>query len=218
MTLHSVIIADDSATCNIAGLCVLLKENTSRSLSQYKASHPEVELSSSECLSADVTKHNLSEHLARVNSENFACFWYGHGKNNSFVIGDEEIVSMTENHYIFSNALIYTFSCLNGGELADLLLKNQTKTFVGYKGVANCPYGLDDLTTEIVMSFIDSFLSGKTANEAKADLVAAYERSIFDDSLDPLQRSRFQENRDNLVIKGDGEITVGDLLVEAVNE
>jgi hypothetical protein len=103
---------------------------------------------------------------------------------------------------------------LNGGELADMLIQNQTKTFVGYNGVANCPYGLDDITTEIVMSFIDSFLSGKTANEAKADLVAAYERSIFDDSLDPLQRSRFQANRDNLVIKGDGNLTVGDLIVE----
>ena len=97
-----------------------------------------------------------------------------------------------------------------------MLIQNQTKTFVGYNGVANCPYGLDDITTEIVMSFINSFLSGKTANEAKADLVAAYERRIFDDSLDPIQRSRFQENRDNLVIKGDGKLTVGDLIVEEI--
>lgn len=214
MTLHSVIIADDSAACNIADLCVQLKDSTARSLNQYKTSHPDVGLNSNECLSSNVTKHNLSEHLARVNSENFACFWYGHGKQHSFIVGDEEIVTTTENHYIFSNALIYTFSCLNGGELADMLIQNQTKTFVGYNGVANCPYGLDDITTEIVMSFIDSFLSGKTANEAKADLVAAYERSIFDDSLDPLQRSRFQENRDNIVIKGDGNLTVGDLIVE----
>lgn len=214
MTLHSVIIADDSAACNIADLCVRLKNSTVRSLNQYKTSHSDVELNSNECLSSSVTKLNLSEHLARVNSKNFACFWYGHGKKRSFVIGDEEIVTTTDNHYIFSNALIYTFSCLNGGELADILVQNQTKTFVGYKGVANCPYGLDDITTEIVMSFIDSFLNGKTANEAKADLVAAYERSIFDGSLDPLQRSRFQENRDNIVIKGDGNITVRDLLVE----
>lgn len=216
MTLHSVIIADDSAACNIADLCVQLKDRTVRSLNQYKTSHPDVGLNSNECLSSNVTKHNLSEHLARVNSENFVCFWYGHGKQHSFIVGDEEIVTTTDNHYIFSNALIYTFSCLNGGELADVLIQNQTKTFVGYNGVANCPYGLDDITTEIAMSFIDSFLSGKTANEAKADLVAAYERSIFDDSLDPLQRSRFQENRDNLVIKGDGNLTVGDLIVEEI--
>lgn len=213
MTLHSVIIADDSSACNIADLCVRLKESTVRSLNQYKTSHPEVELNSTECLSANVTKHNLSEHLARVNTENFACFWYGHGEKHSFVVGDEEIVTTTDNHYIFSNALIYTFSCLNGGELADILIKNQTKTFVGYKGIANCPYGLDDITTDIVMSFIDSFFSGKTVNEAKADLVSAYERSIFDDSLEPIQRFRFQENRDNLVIKGDGSITVNDLLI-----
>lgn len=213
MTLNAVIIADDSATCNIADFLAQLKENTIRLFDQYKMSHPGLEIQCQECLPDNVTKNTLSGHMARVNSENFACFWYGHGNSHSFVIGDEEIVTSNENYYIFSNALIYTFSCLNGGELADILIENQAKTFVGYKGVANCPYGLDDITTEIVMSFIDSFLSGKTANEAKADLVAAYERCIYDECLDPIQRSKYQENRDNLVIKGDAYITLEDLIV-----
>ena len=61
MTLHSVIIADDSVACNIADLCVQLKDSTARSLNQYKTSHPGVGLNSNECLSSNVTKLNLSE-------------------------------------------------------------------------------------------------------------------------------------------------------------
>ena len=70
--------------------------------------------------------------------------------------------------------LIYTFSCLNGGTLADILTGNSVKAFVGYDGDANCPLGIDDFTTSIVMYFLSSFLSGKTVNEAKDVLEEAF--------------------------------------------
>lgn len=213
MTLNSVIIADDSAECNIADLCVSLKDSTLQLLNQYALFHPDVGLNSREYLSAHVTKQNLSEHLRQVNSNNFICFWYGHGQEQSFSIGGEDIVTTRENHYIFSNALIYTFSCHNGGGLADALIRNQTKVFVGYKGKAYCPDGINDITTAIVMSFLNSFFDGKTIFEAMNDLKSAYEHSIYDDTLDPIQRFLFQENRDNLVVKGNGDFTINDILV-----
>lgn len=215
MTLNSIIIADDSAGCNIADLCVSLKDSTLQLLNQYAISHPGVGLNSRECLSAHVTKQNLSEHLCQINSNNFICFWYGHGQKQSFSIGGEDIVTTRENHYIFSNALIYTFSCHNGGGLADELIRNQTKVFVGYKGKAYCPDGINDITTAIVMSFLNSFFDGKTISEAMNDLKSAYEHSIYDDTLDPFQRSYFHENRDNLVVKGNDAITIEDLLIVA---
>ena len=214
MKLKSVILADDSESCDIADFFVMLKNSTTRLLEEYAASHEDIEVEDKAYLSDTITKQDLSEKLAMVNSDSFMCFWYGHGKTDSFKIGNEDIVTTTENYYLFSNALIYTFSCLNGNDLADAIVANRAKAFVGYTGYANCPYGIDDVTTGIVMSFISSFLGGKTVNEAKEDLESAYNQAVYDESLDPLQRPLFQTNRDNLVVKGNGDLKLCDMLIE----
>lgn len=217
MKLNSVIIADDSESCNISELCVLLKDSTKQLLDTFCLSQEDIYLAYSEYLSGSINKYNLSEKIAIINNGSFLCFWYGHGKNNSFIMGNEEIVTTTENYYLFSNALIYTFSCLNGNDLADALVDNKAKAFVGYTSYANCPYGIDDVTTKIVMSFISSFLCGKTVNEAKEDLESAYNQAVYDESLDPLQRPLFQTNRDNLVVKGNYDLKLCDLLIDTAS-
>ena len=214
MKLNSVILADDSELCDIANLFVMMKDSTTQVLEQYATSHEDIDAENHIYLSDTVTKQNLSEKMSLVNSDSFMCFWYGHGMHDSFKIGNDNIVTTTENYYLFSNALIYTFSCLNGNNLADALVANKAKAFVGYTDFANCPYGIDDVTTEIVMSFIFSFLGGKTINEAKEDLEAAYNHAVYDESLDPFQRPLFQTNRDNLVVKGNGELKLCDLLID----
>lgn len=214
MKLNSVILADDSESCDIANLFVMIKDSTIQLLEQYVSSHKDLVTENHICMSESITKQNLSERLSLVNGDSFMCFWYGHGKSDSFRIGSEDVVTTTENYYVFSNALIYTFSCLNGNDLADTLVTNKVKTFVGYTSYANCPYGIDDVTTQIVMSFISSFLSGKTVNESKADLELSYDNAIYDDSLDPFQRQLFQTNRDNLIVKGNGLIKVNDMLID----
>ena len=214
MKLNSVILADDSESCDIAELFVMVKNSTIQLLEQYTVAHEDIVSVNNTYLSDSITKQNLSEKMSLVNSEPFLCFWYGHGKADSFRIADEDVVTTTENYYVFSNALIYTFSCLNGKDLADVIMANKAKAFVGYTDYANCPYGIDDVTTEIVMSFISAFLSGKTVNESKADLELSYDNAIYNESLDAFQRQLFQTNRDNLVVKGDGSLVINDILVD----
>ena len=213
MKLNSVILADDSESCDIADLFVQLKNSTALLLEQYDASHDDTDVETKVYLSDSITKQNLSEKMALVNYDGFMCFWYGHGKNDSFCVANEDVVTTTENYYVFSNALIYAFSCLNGNELADALVANKVKAFVGYTDYANCPYGIDDITTKIVMSFISSFLLGKTVNEAKADLELSYDDAVYDESLDAFQRNLFQKNRDNLIVKGDSSIKINDMII-----
>ena len=214
MKLNSVILADDSESCDIAELFVMMKNSTIQLLEQYTVAHEDIVSVNNTYLSDSITKQNLSEKMSLVNSEPFLCFWYGHGKADSFRIADEDVVTTTENYYVFSNALIYTFSCLNGNDLADAIMANNAKAFVGYTDYANCPYGIDDVTTEIVTSFISAFLSGKTLNESKADLELSYDNAIYNESLDAFQRQLFQTNRDNLVVKGDGSLVINDILVD----
>lgn len=214
MKLNSVILADNSESCDIAELFVMMKNSTIQLLEQYTVAHKDIVSVNNTYLSDSITKQNLSEKMSLVNSEPFQCFWYGHGKADSFRIADEDVVTTTENYYVFSNALIYTFSCLNGKDLADVIMANKAKAFVGYTDYANCPYGIDNVTTEIVMSFISAFLSGKTVNESKADLELSYDNAIYNESLDAFQRQLFQTNRDNLVVKGDGSLVINDIIVD----
>ena len=214
MKLNSVILADDSESCDIAELFVMMKNSTIQLLEQYTVAHEDIVSVNNTYLSDSITKQNLSEKMSLVNSEPFLCFWYGHGKADSFRIADEDVVTTTENYYVLSNALIYTFSCLNGKDLADVIMANKAKAFVGYTDYANCPYGIDDVTNEIVMSFISAFLSGKTVNESKADLELSYDNAIYNESLDAFQRQLFQTNRDNLVVKGDGSLVINNILVD----
>ena len=191
-----------------------MKNSTVQLLEQYSTSHEDFATENYTYLSDTITKQNLSEKMSLVNSDSFMCFWFGHGKDGCFRIGSEDVVTTTDNYYVFSNALIYTFSCLNGNDLADALVANKAKAFVGYTGYANCPYGIDDVTTKIVMSFIASFLLGKTVNEAKADLELSYNNAIYDESLDALQRQLFQTNRDNLIVKGNSSLSINDMIID----
>ena len=213
MKLNAVVIADDVAE-NIGELCVMLKNSTNQMLEQFQqARNDGIEVDHFTYCHDTINKHNLSEKVSPVNANGFLCCWYGHGSDTSFNMNGERIVTTTDNHYVFSNAVIYTFSCMNGGTLADVLIDNNVRAFVGYSGNANCPYGIDDVTCGIVMSFVSSLLDGKTISNAVDDLKSSYENAIFDGDLEPFQRSWFQENRDGIVIKGNGNLTIDDLLV-----
>ncbi len=212
MKLKAIVIADDAAD-DIGELCVLLRGHTNQLLEQFGQANDDIQIDKISYCHDTINKNNLSEKISLVNSNNFLCCWYGHGTDESFDMNHEKLVTIVDNHYSFTNALIYTFSCLNGGALADVLINNNAKAFVGYIGNANCPYGLDDVTCGIVMSFVSSLLDGKTIKDAVDEMKTSYENAIFNEELEPFQRSWFQENRDGITIKGDGTLTIEDMLV-----
>lgn len=214
MRLNTVIIADDSAECSIYDLCVMLRDSTSQLLEQYQQTHTNIMVDNVTLSSDVVTTNNLSGKLSTINQSNFISFWFGHGEKDRFTIANEAIVTTTVNHYVFSNALIYTFSCYNGQELADVLIANNAIAFVGYGKEACCPLGIDDITPRIAQTFIVSFMiEGKTVKEAVSDLYTAYNDVIYGNYVDPIRRSLFQTNRDSLVLKGNGDLTVNDFII-----
>jgi len=158
-------------------------------------------------------KYSIVDSLSKVNERPFLFFVYAHGREDAIVVEGECVISSNENYYVLSNAVVYTLSCYNGGELADMLLDNKLRLFVGYRGKANCPYGMDDRTLSIGLSFVIAFLEGKTASESFDVLYDSYTKSVRDTALDPFQRAAYQESRDALVMKGDGNIQIKDLLI-----
>ena len=214
MKLNAVILADDSVECDIRELCILLREKTSRLLEQYQQAHANVNVDN-KILSSDlINTNNLADNLSAINLKNFISFWYGHGEKDKFKIANDAIVTTTVNHYVFSNALIYTFSCFSGQELADVLIANKAIAFVGYNKEVQCPLGIDEITSQIANTFVISFLiQGKQVKEAVSDLRTAYDNVIYGDYVDPIRRSLFQTNRDSLVLKGDGNLKIDDFII-----
>ena len=213
MRLNTVIIADDSAECDIRDLCIMLKDNTIQLLQQYQTAQA-VDVNNAVLSSDAISKNNISEQLSQINNNHFLSFWFGHGEKDKFKIANDAIVTTTVNHYVFSNALIYTFSCFNGQELADVLIANKAIAFVGYDKEAQCPLGIDDITSEIAQTFIVSFMiEGKQVKEAVSDLKTAYDDAVYNEKIDAFRRGYFQTNRDALVLKGDGDLTINDFVI-----
>lgn len=69
---------------------------------------------------------------SKMNQQDFFFLAFVHGCETELRNQGEPFVSVCCNHYMLSNAVVYTFSCKTGVELADILLANGTKVFWGY--------------------------------------------------------------------------------------
>lgn len=208
--VNSIILADE-ADERLGELFADLKNATDLELNKFgKDNHV---ICQTCMLGSECDKRTVAEPFSKVNQSPFFFFVYAHGREDAIMVDGENVISATDNYYILSNAVIYALSCHNGGNLADVLLNNQILLFVGYKDNANCPYGMDDRTLEIGLSFITAFLQGKTARESFEKLYSEYTKAVRDENLDPFQRAAYQESRDALVIKGNEDIHIDNLLI-----
>ena len=71
MKFNSVILVDDSESCDIANLFVMMKDSTAQLLEQYATSHEDIDAKNHVYLSDTVTKQNLAEKMSLVNSDSF---------------------------------------------------------------------------------------------------------------------------------------------------
>lgn len=165
--------------------------------------------------SDDVTAGNIGDLLSKVNQQGFLFLGFVHGTPDSMVInGAERFVSTTSNYYLFTNSFIYTFSCYNGTELADILLMNGASVFWGYSKQVWVCHAYHDEFKKAALTGYCHFLNGDSAS-------IAYDRMIDDMNVqidamyetDMIVASTLLENRDALVLKGNKELTISDLVL-----
>lgn len=210
MKISSVILADDNAE-DLGDFFVLLKEKTETALNDFVASSDSIELNTKVLLSEDIEEKSISENMAKVNRNNFFCFCFVHGDYDKMLNYGETFISTSVNYYIFSNAFVYTFSCCNGADLADVFILNNVKTFIGYKEKAYCPEGYDNITSDIALVGLNSFLDGKSAKESYEEMKKAYDKPVQNNEIEAFARSFYRKNRDALVIKGNGDLRIDDM-------
>jgi hypothetical protein len=211
MKLNAVVLVDGDDKI-LGDFFHSLEIKTTELLNQFVTSEG-LEFKNNVLHSDDIDAVSISEKIATVNSSQFLCFCYVHGDENSMAVDNQPFLSTSVNYYIFSNAFVYTFSCKNGAGLADKLIENQVRTFIGYQHEAWCPNDYDDITSNIALVGLKSFLSGKTAEDAYEDLRLAYDKQIYDKRKEGFARHYYKLNRDALVIKGDGKLTINDIYI-----
>lgn len=212
MKLHSVIFCDDSDD-DLGEFFRNLSEETQK-LFHEKCSSNDIKHNCSVLLSDELDKESIVETMSKVNRNNNFCCCYLHGKTNEMLNAGETIISTTLNHYMFTNSFIYAFSCNNGDELADCLIDNGANTFIGYCDDARCPVDCDELTVNVVLTGISSFLSGCDALAMYESIKIEYDKLVRNDLLDPIQRGYYLHNRDSLVIKGNKDFNINQMVLE----
>ncbi|NDV82539.1 hypothetical protein [Bacteroides sp. 51] len=164
--------------------------------------------------SDDVTVANLSTHMVKYNQERFIFLGFMHGSKEAMVLsGTENIVTLTTNHYLFSNAFIYNFSCYNGTDLADVLLQNNALVFWGYSDKAWVCYACLDEFKKCALSGLSHFLTGINVESSHRLMIEDINETI--DKLyasNMFAASTLLENRDAIIVKGDKTLTYFDLL------
>lgn len=165
-------------------------------------------------LSADNTdKNTISTKLANINNVPFVCFAFCHGTSDALKFAGQELISIVDNHYLFSGALMCAFSCYSAGVLADVLLRNGLRCYVGYVSEAKFPISsLDTITVE--MDGVTCFLHGGTVREMCEKIRTGYKQKMqmLLDIGDSLQASFVNTNLTGLIIKGDTNLTINDFL------
>lgn len=160
--------------------------------------------------SGKVTANNIGEILSKVNQRGFLFLSFVHGSPESMVMDDTEcFVSTTKNHYLFTNSFIYTFSCYNGTDLADILLMNGAAVFWGYSNAAWVCHPHNDEFKTAALSGYRHFLSGDSATVAYNRMIEDMNTQIDEMyKTDIIAASCLMKNRDALTLKGNRELTV----------
>lgn len=162
----------------------------------------------------DIDSDSMCTHTSDVNLSNFIFFGFVHGSQECMYInGNTAFINTTINHYLLSNAFIYTFSCHNGNLLADTLINNNAHTFWGYKDEAwVCLDYIEDFK-KCALSGYFHFLKGKNIAESE-EAMRNDTNEIIDELYlkNMLAASYLLDNRNAMVVKGKKDLTIKDFI------
>lgn len=153
--------------------------------------------------------------IAEILNDFPACVIAAHGDERSIANEkNKDIVSTDTDNSIYNNKLLYAISCSCAKQLKGSLMENGLKSFWGYQNKLNFWSGYPSYVKCAVSGMV-SLIEGKTIKEAKEDMLAQYDSSIVELSAtetDPLVAAYLLDNKESLVITGDDNLTIDDLL------
>lgn len=153
--------------------------------------------------------------VAAILNDHSACVIAAHGDEKSIANEkNKDIVSMDTDNGIFNNKLLYAISCSCAKQLKGCLIENGLKSFWGYQNELNFWPGYP-IYVKCAVSGMVRLIEGKTIKEAKENMLAQYDSSIGELTAmgtDPLVAAYLLDNKESLVVTGEDNLTLDDLL------
>jgi len=188
---------------------VIIAYDKSNSFFSDLAINLRIALNSNSIPFIELTDVNLTSVMIKTeieqSPENIMFVAYSHGLNDRLCSNENcnSFYVSTSNTNLFNTTeLFYTFSCYSGNELADSLIKNGCKSFIGYDDKAYFP-AMPSGVIQAINSGIKAFLiEKKSYREVLLTLIDEYVQLIdfYEDSDFPLS-VRLSKNRRALVLK-----------------
>jgi len=145
---------------------------------------------------------------------NFIFIGFTHGSDCELVGSkNDPYIAIGKNEMLFEGAFFYCFACNTGKILGKKIIDHKGKCFVGHnrKVYANNIGTWRNLFMQPILCFWKKFISGNTVLLCLREKQAEYTRLI--DSLyatDLFHAAYLRENRDSLVLYGDGNCSIND--------
>ena len=151
-----------------------------------------------------------------INSTPFLFVSYTHGSENELLKnGNNPFVSIDKNIDSLKNSFAYCYACKAGKDLGKELCKNGALCFIGYKEdvVVQKFFGAEDGFIKCAVYGIEALLDGNTTGQVVTKMKEKHTEYIDKFYLkDMLTAVLFMQNRDALVLHGESELTIKDLL------
>jgi hypothetical protein len=157
----------------------------------------------------------ISIRLEQINS-NFIFIALSHGSESELIGSDLPYIAIETNVAKLINSLSFCFSCNAGKLLGKKIVASGGKCFVGHNSTvyANNIGKWKELFSKPIVCFWENFILGNTVNSCINAKKAEYTRLIDEIyETDYFHAAYLLNNRDSLVVYGDGNCSVGDFII-----
>lgn len=144
---------------------------------------------------------------------NFIFASFTHGSDSSLLSSGKSFIKSSFPRNYLANSFSYCFACHSGKNLGPSLVKNGTLSFIGYSDQVTFVVGYIEVFASCAVDGLISFKNGATISESLSHKKQKYTDTIdYLYSIDFLAASVLMENRDCLVLHGNGGLSNADFI------
>lgn len=154
--------------------------------------------------------------LPQINTLNYIFAVYAHGKDDELLSNNTFFIKKDVNSSLFANSFFYSMSCLTARALGKSLIAEGSHAFIGYSVEAEALLGVFMKTSiDCDNHGIKNFIRGLSLQECYERMKEHYTEKIdwLEGSGEPILAAYLLNNRDSLVLEGNGNLTMTDFII-----
>lgn len=144
-----------------------------------------------------LSKEQINQRTSQADEYIFSAF--SHGTDTALLCGKNLYISKDENVKNFYNSIFYTFACFTANGIGKEFSEVYVLGYLGYNDSAWVVPAYESIFVECATKGLISYIEGKTLKEARADMIAEYDKHLSKASVNPIYACLLK-NKQALVI------------------